>query len=113
VLLTAVATLEPVRLLTQIILSAAYRHPRRRGVKIVLTSSKNTRWPAMKFKNYLESISGVSIYPIITLLIFFFVFAVLFIWVFHARNKSRMVEASELPLFAGEVDAIPDPARIA
>lgn len=60
----------------------------------------------MKFKHYLQSISGVSIYPIITLLIFFLVFTVLFIWVFHKRNKPRMVEASQLPLNGGELDAL-------
>lgn len=41
----------------------------------------------MKFINYLESISGVAIYPLISLIIFFGFFTVLIIWVFRADKK--------------------------
>ncbi|AIY12998.1 MULTISPECIES: cytochrome c oxidase subunit IV [Cellulophaga] len=48
-------------------------------------------------KGYMETIDGVAIYPIISLLIFFIFFVVLFAWVFTA-SKEYISEVSELPL---------------
>lgn len=41
----------------------------------------------MKFINYLQSITGVSIYPLISLVIFFLFFSLLSIWAFRADKK--------------------------
>lgn len=52
----------------------------------------------LKFvKNHLESITGIEIYPLISLLIFFTFFVVLFWWVFTAK-KDYIKEVSQLPL---------------
>jgi hypothetical protein len=51
----------------------------------------------MKFKNYLETISGVEIYPLTSLLIFFLFFTALAIWAFRA-NKQYIDEQKNLPL---------------
>jgi len=52
----------------------------------------------LKFiKGHLETISGVEIYPILSLLIFFTFFVVLFWWVATAK-KSYIKEVSNLPL---------------
>ena len=52
----------------------------------------------LKFvKNHLETIEGVATYPMISLLIFFVFFVLLFWWVFTAR-KEYIKEVSELPL---------------
>jgi cbb3-type cytochrome oxidase subunit 3 len=52
----------------------------------------------LKFvKNYMESIDGIEVYPIISLLIFFIFFVVLFWWVFTA-NKEYIDTVSNLPL---------------
>ncbi|WP_149276564.1 CcoQ/FixQ family Cbb3-type cytochrome c oxidase assembly chaperone [Pareuzebyella sediminis] len=52
----------------------------------------------LKFvKNHMESIEGIATYPMISLLIFFVFFALLFWWVFTA-SKSYIKEVSELPL---------------
>ena len=52
----------------------------------------------LKFvKNHMESIIGIEIYPIISLLIFFVFFVVLFWWVFTAK-KDYITEVSNLPL---------------
>lgn len=48
-------------------------------------------------KGNLENIDGVEIYPIISLLIFFIFFTVLFYWVFTAK-KEHIEEVSNLPL---------------
>lgn len=48
-------------------------------------------------KGYMESIDGVAIYPMISLLIFFVFFTALFWWVFTA-SKDHIKEVSELPL---------------
>ncbi len=45
----------------------------------------------------MESMEGVAIYPLISLLIFFIFFTVLFWWVFTAR-KDYIKKVSELPL---------------
>ncbi len=52
----------------------------------------------LKFvKNHMESITGIEIYPIISLLIFFTFFVVLFWWVFTAK-KDYIKTVSNLPL---------------
>ena len=48
-------------------------------------------------KGNLENIDGVQIYPMISLLIFFVFFVVLFWWVATA-NKTHIEEVSNLPL---------------
>ncbi len=52
----------------------------------------------LKFvKNHMDSISGIEIYPIISLLIFFGFFVVLFWWVLTAK-KDYINTVSNLPL---------------
>ena len=52
----------------------------------------------LKFvKNHMDSISGIEIYPIISLLIFFGFFVVLFWWVLTAK-KDYIDTVSNLPL---------------
>lgn len=52
----------------------------------------------LKFiKHNLETIAGVEIYPIISLLIFFTFFVGLFFWVYTYKND-KIKELSELPL---------------
>ncbi len=41
----------------------------------------------MKFINYLESITGVGIYPLSSLFIFFLFFAIVTTWVIKADKK--------------------------
>jgi cbb3-type cytochrome oxidase subunit 3 len=56
----------------------------------------------LKFvKGSLESIDGVSIYPIISLLIFFIFFSALFWWVFTAK-KEHIKKLSNMPLEDGQ-----------
>jgi hypothetical protein len=51
----------------------------------------------LKFvKHNLESISGVEIFPIISLLIFFVFFLVLYTWVFTYK-KEKITEMSNIP----------------
>lgn len=52
----------------------------------------------LKFvKNHMESIEGIATYPMISLLIFFVFFTLLFWWVFTA-SKAHIKEMGELPL---------------
>lgn len=52
----------------------------------------------LKFiKHNMETISGIEIYPIIALLIFFLFFVGLILWVFTYK-KSAINELSQLPL---------------
>ncbi|TYA92311.1 CcoQ/FixQ family Cbb3-type cytochrome c oxidase assembly chaperone [Seonamhaeicola marinus] len=52
----------------------------------------------LKFvKNHMESITGVEIYPIISLLIFFIFFVALFWWVVTAK-KDYIKTVSNIPL---------------
>ncbi len=52
----------------------------------------------LKFaKNYMEGIDGIATYPMISLLIFFIFFAILFWWVLTA-SKAHIKEVSEIPL---------------
>ncbi len=51
----------------------------------------------MKFINYLESISGVEIYPLTSLMIFFIFFVLLGIYVLR-MDKTIVEEINNLPL---------------
>ncbi|MCF6295625.1 MAG: CcoQ/FixQ family Cbb3-type cytochrome c oxidase assembly chaperone [Flavobacteriaceae bacterium] len=52
----------------------------------------------LKFvKNHMESITGIEIYPMISLLIFFIFFVILFWWVFTAK-KEYIETVSNIPL---------------
>jgi hypothetical protein len=52
----------------------------------------------LKFvKGYMETIDGIATYPMISLLIFFVFFIVLFAWVFTA-SKDYIKEVSKIPL---------------
>lgn len=52
----------------------------------------------LKFvKNHMESITGIEIYPMISLLIFFTFFVLLFWWVFTAK-KDYIKTVSNMPL---------------
>lgn len=51
----------------------------------------------MKFRHYLETISGVEIYPMISLLVFFTFFALLLFFVIKA-NKKDIEELENIPL---------------
>lgn len=60
----------------------------------------------LKFiKGNLEQIDGVAIYPIISLLIFFVFFVVLFWWVFTAK-KEHIIEVSNIPLDNNQNDEL-------
>lgn len=48
-------------------------------------------------KNYMDSITGIEIYPLISLLIFFTFFVILFWWVFTAK-KDYIERVSNIPL---------------
>ncbi|WP_296315050.1 CcoQ/FixQ family Cbb3-type cytochrome c oxidase assembly chaperone [Winogradskyella sp. UBA3174] len=48
-------------------------------------------------KGHLETITGIEIYPMISLLIFFIFFVVLFYWVITAK-KDYIKEVSNIPL---------------
>jgi hypothetical protein len=51
----------------------------------------------MKFINYLESISGISIYPLSSLFIFTIFFAMASLWAFKA-DKGMIDHISHIPL---------------
>jgi hypothetical protein len=51
----------------------------------------------MKFKNYLESITGIGIYPLISLIIFVVFFAAVFLYVVKG-NKKHFEKLSNIPL---------------
>ncbi|MDF2438689.1 MAG: CcoQ/FixQ family Cbb3-type cytochrome c oxidase assembly chaperone [Bacteroidota bacterium] len=51
----------------------------------------------MKFINYLESISGVAIFPLISLAIFFTFFTLLIIYVMKA-DKGHISDLKNIPL---------------
>ncbi len=52
----------------------------------------------LKFvKSHMETIEGIATYPMISLLIFFIFFSILFWWVFTASGE-HVRELSELPL---------------
>jgi cbb3-type cytochrome oxidase subunit 3 len=51
----------------------------------------------MKFINYLSSIAGIEVYPLISLVIFFLFFIVLFVYVFTTK-KEHIAEVEAMPL---------------
>ena len=51
----------------------------------------------MKFSNYLSSIENVSIYPLITMILFFSVFVGAIIWI-TTRDKEYISELEQIPL---------------
>jgi cbb3-type cytochrome oxidase subunit 3 len=51
----------------------------------------------MKFINYLESIAGIAIYPLISLFIFFIFFSLLIVYAVKA-DKKHILELKNLPL---------------
>ena len=51
----------------------------------------------MKFSNYLTSIENVSIFPIITLVLFLAVFVGVVFWIF-TRDKEYISELENIPL---------------
>jgi hypothetical protein len=51
----------------------------------------------MKFINYLEKISGVSIYGLSSLVLFVAIFAIMLIWSIKA-DKKMIEEISKIPL---------------
>jgi cbb3-type cytochrome oxidase subunit 3 len=53
-----------------------------------------------QIKHNMETISGIAIYPILSLLIFFFFFVGLGFWVFSYK-KEKIQEMSEIPLDEG------------
>ncbi|MCK5086140.1 MAG: cbb3-type cytochrome c oxidase subunit 3 [Melioribacteraceae bacterium] len=53
--------------------------------------------------NYLSSIEGVSIFPIISLIIFFSIFMTVLIWVIK-KDKTYMIEMANLPLEENKVE---------
>ncbi|QOG01686.1 CcoQ/FixQ family Cbb3-type cytochrome c oxidase assembly chaperone [Flavobacterium sp. MDT1-60] len=53
-----------------------------------------------QIKHNMENISGIEIYPILSLLIFFFFFVGLGFWVF-SYQKDKIKEMSEIPLNEG------------
>lgn len=50
-----------------------------------------------QIKHNMETIAGVAVYPILSLLIFFAFFVGLGIWVF-SYNKEKITEMSQIPL---------------
>lgn len=60
----------------------------------------------LKFvKHNMESISGIEIYPIISLLIFFIFFVGLYTWV-YTYGKDKINEMSNLPFNGEENDTL-------
>ena len=57
----------------------------------------------MKFINYLSTIAGVSIYPLISLLMFVLFFTAVGIWVFKV-SKEHIREMEQIPLSGNEPD---------
>jgi len=51
----------------------------------------------MKFINYLEKISGVSIYGLSSLVLFTTIFAIMLVWALNA-DKEMIREISNIPL---------------
>ncbi|MCK9426853.1 MAG: cbb3-type cytochrome c oxidase subunit 3 [Ignavibacteriaceae bacterium] len=48
------------------------------------------------FSNYLSSIEGISVFPVVSLLIFFLVFILMVIWIFRI-DKSYVKQMENLP----------------
>lgn len=58
----------------------------------------------MKFINYLESIAGIAIFPLISLSIFFIFFSILVIYVVKAK-KEHITELKNIPLDQDQTNA--------
>jgi cytochrome c oxidase cbb3-type subunit III len=56
----------------------------------------------MKFKNYLETIAGVDIFPLISLVVFF-VFFIVLLWYVIASDKNEMQAMKQMPLDQDEL----------
>jgi cbb3-type cytochrome oxidase subunit 3 len=50
----------------------------------------------MKFINYLKSIAGVEVFPMISLLVFFLFFVILTVWAIKV-NKHYITEMKNIP----------------
>ncbi|CAL1521161.1 CcoQ/FixQ family Cbb3-type cytochrome c oxidase assembly chaperone [Chitinophaga sp. MM2321] len=59
----------------------------------------------MKFINYLESIAGISIYPLASLLIFSIFFAIASLWAFKA-DKKMVDHISRIPLDNDDIHSL-------
>lgn len=59
--------------------------------------------PLIKVSNYLSSMDGISIYPIITLVIFFGFFALMFVLTYKI-DKKKLDENSQIPLNENEYE---------
>ena len=59
----------------------------------------------MKFINYLESIAGIEVFPLISLTLFFSFFVVLTIWVLKV-DKKRIMEMKNIPMKAEEIEKL-------
>ena len=57
----------------------------------------------MKFKNYLESITGIGIYPLISLIIFVVFFGLVTLYVIKG-NKKHFEKLSNLPINDNETN---------
>lgn len=51
----------------------------------------------MKFKHYLETIAGVDIFPLFSLIVFF-VFFIILLWYVIATDKNEILMLKNLPL---------------
>lgn len=51
----------------------------------------------MKFSTYLEQIMGVSIYPVISLVLFVVFFGGVLVWIYR-MDKNELEHAEKLPL---------------
>jgi hypothetical protein len=55
----------------------------------------------MKFINYLESITGIGIYPLVSFMIFFIFFIAVSVYLLQTK-KNHFDEVSRIPLDANE-----------
>ncbi len=55
------------------------------------------------YKNILQSIQGVEIYPLISMMIFFGLFLSVIVWYFRA-DKRHLQQMAEMPLDRTETD---------
>ena len=62
------------------------------------------------YKNVLQSIEGIEIYPILSLIIFVSFFALMGIWVMKAK-KSYLDSMANMPLRDNDADTYDDDAK--
>lgn len=60
----------------------------------------------MKFINYLTSIAGIDIYPMISLFIFVIFFSVVTFWAFSVK-KEQITELEQIPLKSDQASINP------